>query len=79
MPKIEKHHYTVGAIQRLGLLKNRAGKAYYSKSAIIKIVLTLKHTKIQTPWGEGYSVPQGEIERFNKLTIKHETRQHSDN
>ena len=68
---MKQKHYTIGAIQRLGLLLNKNGKPYKQKTAILRIVRMLKYTKIQTPWGEGYSVPFSEIEKFNHTQIGH--------
>lgn len=62
---MKQKHYTVGLILKQGLLLNRNGVPCKDKAGIIRILRKLKHTKIQTPWGPGYSVPANELEKYN--------------
>lgn len=59
-------HYTLGEIFRLGLLLNHKGEPYRHKASALKAVLKLKHTKVKTPWGIGYSVSEKELSTHNK-------------
>lgn len=56
--------YSVGEIVRLGLLKNHKGEPYKHKATVLRLVGNSKRKK--TPWGNGYSVTQKEIDAINK-------------
>lgn len=58
--------YTIGEITRLGLLLNHNGKPYKDKATVLRIVKTLPHERIKTPFGMGYAVKKRVIADFNK-------------
>jgi hypothetical protein len=59
----ERNGYTIGEIIRRGLLKNHQGKPYKHKATILRLVN--KSKRIKTPWGNGYSITQKEIDTLN--------------
>jgi hypothetical protein len=58
--------FTIGEILRRGLLRNHKGEPYKHKATILKLIK--EHTKVlkkKTPFGEGYSVSQAQIDSIN--------------
>ena len=55
----------MGEIYRLGLLKNHLGRPYKNKVTVLRIVKSLPHDRVQTPWGMGYAVSQRALDMHN--------------
>jgi len=59
-------YFSSGEIFRLKLLRNNEGKPYSDKSTISRIVRTMKHKVIQTPWGPSKQLSEDQIRDYNR-------------